>query len=167
MICRDCKSALPDLLFDPAAPSNSAAQAHIDSCAECRAELASLQTTFALLDEWKAPEPSPFFDQKLAVRLREEQNAAPAGWLERLRAHLLFNTGRQFRPGFAAALALVLLVGGGTIANVSIHNSSQHEASAAITDLQLLDKDDQTLQTMDQLLQDEASSDDSVAEPLS
>lgn len=98
MICRDCKSAIPDLLLDPAAPSNAAARAHIDSCAECRDELASLQATFALLDDWQAPEPSSYFDQKLAVRLREEQDKAPAGWFERLRSRVLFNTGRQFRP---------------------------------------------------------------------
>jgi hypothetical protein len=168
MICRECKSALPDLLLDPAAPSNTAAQAHVDSCAECRAELAELQATFTLLDEWKAPEPSPYFDQKLAVMIREEQAAAPAGWFERLRSRLLFNTGRQFRPAFATALALVLLIGGGTIVDLRMHTS--HETSAAITDLQVFDKNDQALQTMDQLdqlFQDEASSDDSVAQPIS
>lgn len=166
MICRDCKSVLPDLLFDPAAPSNLAAQAHVDSCAECRAELDSLQATFTLLDEWKAPEPSPYFDQKLAVRLREEQSAAPAGWFERLRSRLLFNTGRQFRPAFATSLALVLLVGGGTIADLRMH-TPRHEASAAITDLQIFDKNDQALQTMDQLFLEESAADDPSAQPIS
>jgi len=159
MICRDCKSALPDLLLDPSAPSNAAARAHVDSCAECRDELTSLQATFALLDEWQAPEPSPYFDQKLAVRLREEQDKAPAGWFERLRSRVLFNTGRQFRPAFAATLALVLLVGGGTIANLSGHLRN-HETSATVTDLQVFDKNDQALQTMDLLIQDEAPSED-------
>jgi hypothetical protein len=164
MICRDCKSALPDLLLDPAAPSNAAARAHVDSCTDCRDELASLQATFALLDEWQAPEPSPYFDQKLAVRLREEQAKAPAGWFERLRSRVLFNTGRQFRPAFAAVLAVVLLVGGGTIANLSGHPEG-HEASATVTDLQVFDKNDQALQTMDQLLQDEGSSEDAPDQP--
>lgn len=164
MICRNSKSALPDLLLDPAAQSNAAVRAHVDSCAECRDELASLQATFALLDEWKAPEPSAYFDQKLAVLLREEQAKAPAGWFERLRSRLLFNTGRQFRPAFAGALALVLLIGGGTIANFSGHTGS-HEASATVTDLQVFDKNDQALQTMDQLLQDDGSPDDAPAQP--
>lgn len=164
MICRDSKSALPDLLLDPTAPTNSAVRAHVDACAECRRELAALEATFALLDEWKAPEPSPYFDQKLAVRLREEQANAPAGWLERMRARLLFNTGRQFRPAFAAALAVALLVGGGTIANLSQH-PAHRETSATITDLQVFDKNDQALQTMDQLLQDESPSDDNAAQP--
>jgi hypothetical protein len=38
MICRDCQSALPDLLLDPAAPSNTAANEHLLSCADCRQE---------------------------------------------------------------------------------------------------------------------------------
>jgi hypothetical protein len=169
MICRDCQSALPDLLIDPAAPSNAAARAHIDSCADCRRELESLQATMTLLDTWKAADPSPYFDQRLAVLLREEQAKAPAGWLERLRARLLFNTGRQFRPALAGALALVLLIGGETVANFSgghFGHFGKPKASAAVDDLQVLDKNDQALQTMDLLLQDENSNDDSPL-PLS
>ncbi len=166
MLCQDCKSALPDLLLDPAAPSNAAARAHLESCAACTQEFKSLEATFALLDTWHAPEPSPYFDQKLAVRLREEQELAPAGWFERLRSRLLFNTGREFRPALAGALALVLLVGGGTFANLSgFPHPAKVEASATVNDLQILDKNDQALQTMDQLLQDD--SDDNAAPPAS
>jgi len=165
MICRECQSALPDLLLDPAAPSNATARAHIDSCADCRRELESLEATMTLLDTWEAPDPSPYFDQKLAVLLREEQAKAPAGLFERLRSRLLFNTGRQFRPALAGALALILLVGGGTFANLS-GNFGKVEASAAVTDLQVLDKNDQALQTMDQLLQEDNSNDESPV-PLS
>jgi hypothetical protein len=107
-----------------------------------------------LLDTWHAPEPSPYFDQRLAVLLREEQTKAPASWFERMRSRLLFNTGRQFRPALAGALAVLLLVGGGTFANLAGVHLGRPEASAAVTDLQVLDKNDQALQTMDQLLQD-------------
>ena len=41
------------------APGNAAARSHIESCAECHEEFDSLEATFALLDTWKAPEPSP------------------------------------------------------------------------------------------------------------
>jgi len=167
MICHDCQSALPDLLLDPASPSNAAARAHLDACAACREEFSSLEATFALLDLWQAPEPSLYFDQKLAVRLREEQAIAPAGWFERMRERLLFNTGRQFRPALAGALALVLLVGGGTFAGITSAHSGKIEASATVEDLQILDKNDQALQTMDQLLQDDSPTEDATTPPSS
>jgi anti-sigma factor RsiW len=160
MNCRDCQSVLPDLLFGSKTPDNEAVREHIRSCAACREEFASLEATFALLDTWTAPEPSAYFDQKLAVRLREEQAMAPAGWLERMKNRLLFNTGREFRPALAGALALILLIGGGTIVNFT--NSSQPNkpaVSAAVEDLQILDKNEQALQTMDQLLQEDSSTD--------
>jgi hypothetical protein len=161
MNCRDCQSVLPDLLFDPTSLSNDAARVHIRSCVACHEEFASLEATFALMDTWTAPEPSVYFDQKLAVRLREEQAMAPAGWLERMRNRLLFNTGRQFRPALAGALALVLLIGGGTAVNLAnFSHSSKTEVSAAVEDLQILDKNDQALQTMDQLLQEDGPTDD-------
>src|SRR3981189_1206610 len=154
MNCKDCQSVLLDLLLDPGAPSNAAARSHLDSCAECNRALKSLEATFALLDTWKAPQRSPYFDQKLAVRLREEQAMPPAGWFERLKSRLLFNTGPQFLPALAGALGFFLLVGGGTFANLTSFGHPTPQTSAAVQDLQILDKNDQELQAMDQLLQD-------------
>jgi hypothetical protein len=131
--------------------------------------LKSLEATFALLDTWQAPEPSPYFDQKLAILLREEQALAPAGWFERLKSRFMFNTNRQFRPAMAGALALILLVGGGTFANLASSSppTPSAEASATVQDLQILDKNDQAFQTMDQLLQDDSSADDATTPPTS
>lgn len=166
MICRDCKSALPELLLNPTAPSNDAAREHLKSCPDCNKEFQSLEATFALLDIWQAPEPSPYFDQKLAVRLREEQAMPAAGWFERLRSRLLFNTGRQFRPAVAGALALVFLVAGGAFADLSgFPHSASAQVSATVNDLQILDKNDQALQTMNLLLQDDGSSNNNVPAP--
>lgn len=161
MNCQRCLHSLPDLLLDPTASSNAAARAHLDSCAACSHELHGLQATFDLLGEWHAPEPSPYFDQKLAIRLREEQSAPPATWLELLRSRFLFNTGRQFRPALVAALAFVLVVGGGTIADLSGFppRATHVQTSATVNDLQILDKNEQALQTMDQLLQNDNPSD--------
>jgi len=167
MNCKDCQSVFLDMLLEPGAPANAAARSHVDSCAGCSQEFKSLEATFALLDAWKAPEPSPYFDQKLAVRLREEQALGPAGWFERLKSRLLFNTGRQFRPALAGALALVLVVGGGTFADVSGFLHSKPQTSATVQDLQILDKNDQALQTMDQLLQDVGTADDTTTPPSS
>lgn len=162
MNCHDCQSVLPDLLLDQTATSTAAARAHVQSCAACQQEFASLKATIALLDNWEAPEPSAYFDQKLAVRLREEQAMAPEGWFERLRSRLLFNTGRQFRPALAGTMALVLLIGGGTVANLS-YREDKIEASPTVQDLQILDKNAQALQAMDQLLQEESPADDGSA----
>jgi hypothetical protein len=168
MNCQNCQSALPELLLDPTAASSVEARAHIEACAPCRKELRSLEATFAMLDDWKAPEPSSYFDQKLAVRLREAQAEGPEGWFERMRARLLFNTGRSFRPAMAGALALVLVVTGGTITGISIASHPESvQASATIDDLQNLDKNAQTMQTMDQLLQDDGSADEPAGPPSS
>ena len=167
MNCKDCQTVLLDLLLEPGAPASPDVRSHIESCAECRQEFKSLEATFALLDEWKAPEPSLYFDQKLGVRLREEQALAPAGWLERLKSRLLFNTGRQFRPALAGALVLAIAVGGGTFADVSGVFRTKPQTSAAVQDLQIIDKNDQALQTMDQLLQDVGSTDDTTTTPSS
>jgi hypothetical protein len=163
MTCHDCQSALPELLLNPAAPSNAAAREHMRSCSACNQEFQSLESTFALLDSWKAPEPSPYFDQKLGVRLREEQELPPAGWFERMRSRLLFNTGRQFRPVLAGALAVAFLIAGGTFADLSgFPHPAKTQVSATVNDLQILDKNDQALQTMNLLLQDDNSSNDTT-----
>ncbi len=159
MNCQDCQSALPDLLFDPASTSAERAKTHLSECSTCLAEFNGFQATFHLLGAWQAPEPSPWFDQRLAVRLRQEQAAAPESWLERLRSHLLFNTGRQLRPVLAGALALALAISGGTAASLSgVLRPGHPSASAAVQDLQILDRNDQAFQAMD-LLQDDGPAD--------
>jgi anti-sigma factor RsiW len=167
MNCKLCQAALPDLLFDAPAPASgaayarlAAARAHIATCTTCAAELAAFESTFSLLDTWKAPAVSPYFDQKLAVRLREEQAAPAAGFFERLRTRLLFNTGRQFRPMLASAMALLLIAGGGGIGLLSINRPAPAPISATVNDLQLLDKNVQAEQQVDQILEDSATGQD-------
>ena len=164
MNCQNFQTEMPDLLNGSA---GMAARIHLETCAACRKEFASFQSTFALLDTWQAPEPSAYFDQKLAVLLREEQAKPAAGWLERLQSHLLFNTGRQFRPVLAGTMALALLIGGGTFSGISMFPAHQNTAqvSAAVDDLQILDKNAQALQQMDQLLQEDQPADSTSATP--
>ena len=167
MNCKTCHSAMPDLLLDPNSAVSVDARVHLNSCTACREELASLQSTFALLDSWEAPEPSPYFDQKMAVRLREEQANPPATWFERLQSRFLFNTGRQFRPALIGSMALVLLLGGGTFAGISnlVLHQEKTQVSAAVGDLQILDKNDQAMQDMDLLQDDDPSTDTNNAPP--
>jgi predicted anti-sigma-YlaC factor YlaD len=69
MTCDTFQSALPDMLLDPShVPAQ--VQQHVLNCAPCRAEWSELQQTLHLLDEWTAPEPSPYFDTRIAARIR-------------------------------------------------------------------------------------------------
>jgi anti-sigma factor RsiW len=165
MNCTTCKAALPDLLLDPSA-ATAAAREHLAACPDCAAEFAGLQATMALLETWEAPEISPYFDQKLAVRLREEQTAPPAGWFERLRFRLLFNTGRQFRPAMVGIMALLLIASGGGVGISTLsHHGQQAQLSPVVNDLQILDNNQQALEQVDQLLQDDSPDDNSDAPP--
>lgn len=159
MNCTVCKSALPDLLLDSSAVQASVRE-HIADCAACASELAALEKTFLLLDAWETPEVSPYFGQRLAVRVREEVAAQPAGWLERMRARLLFNTGRQFRPAMVGVMALLLVAGGGGVGiSTFSHSVKTPQVSATVNDLQILDKNEQALEQVDQLLQDDSPDD--------
>ena len=159
MDCRSFSKELPDLVLTPGARPSPAALAHLRTCPPCAEEYVGFQKTFSLLDSWQVAEPSPYFDQKLAVRLREEQAAPRMGWLERMQTRLLLNTGRNFRPAMAGALALALVVGGGSYAGVNgvFQHGSTTQASAAVNDLQILDRNEQAFQVMDELQQDENS----------
>lgn len=163
MNCKDCQNEFASYLLEPETSGavNSPVRDHLAVCAACSEELLGLRKTMDLLDAWKAPEPSAYFDQKLAVLLREEQEKAPAGWLERLRERVLFNTGRQFRPMMIGALALAVVVGGGSFAGMTVLHQEPGEvqASATVNDLQILDKNAQAIEQMDQLLQDDGDSD--------
>ena len=156
MNCSTCKAALPDLLLDPAT-AHADARVHVTECPSCAAELAELKATFELLDSWSAPEVSPYFDQKLAVRLREEQEAPAMGWFEQLRTRLLFNTGRQFRPALVGVMAALLIAGGGGLglSTWSHRNLQAQFSSPTVNDLQILDNNQQALEQVDQLLQED------------
>ena len=163
--CKTCRTHLADLLLDTSyAAAHPEVAEHIAACAECCTELEELQATFALLDEWKAPEPSPYFDTKLRARLREAQASEPEGFWARTRAFLTYSTGHRFRPVIAGAMVLaVMLAGGGTLAG--IYQSSTPiavQASPTVNDLKLLDNNAQAVQQMDQLLD---GSDDSSGPP--
>ena len=157
MNCKEFQAELPDLVLVSGTRPSPAASAHLRVCPPCTAELRSYAETFAVLDTWTVPEPSPYFDQKLQVRLREEQVAPRMNWLERVRARLLYNTGRQFRPAMAGALALALVAAGGGLGyNLSTHQSAPPvQASSTVEDLQILDRNAQAFEQLDQLQQDE------------
>jgi hypothetical protein len=159
MNCKSAQEAMLDLLADKSVPV--AMSLHLAGCEPCRIELAELRQTFAAMDAWTAPEPSPYFDSKLHVRLREAQAAGPEGFFERMRAYFTYSTGRHMRSAMAGALGMVLLLGGGTYAGIYAHDQMLASAtpSATVNDLKVLDKNAQALEQMDQLLEDQPDQD--------
>ena len=157
MICRMTKANLENLLLDPEKVPVEVRK-HVEDCPECSQELAALESTMLALDGWEAPEPSPFFEARMAARLRGEREAPPAGFFERLRARLLYSSNMQLRPVAAGALVLLLLIGGGTW--VGVVNSTQPvNPSATVRDLQSLDDNSQVFQQLNAL--DQQDDDDS------
>jgi len=148
--CEEMGLKLADLLLEPqSAPA--AVVAHVEQCDACRSELAELRATMTLMDEWEGPEPSPYFASRLNARFREEREAAPAGWLEKLRAKFAYGPRTHMRPIAAMALTIVLLLGGG--AYLGMNNWEQPQApgqdAAVVHDLQLLDSNADLLDQMD------------------
>lgn len=168
MNCKTCQTHLPDLLLDDSyAAAHPDVAAHMKSCVLCAKELAELRATFALMDEWTAPEPSPYFDSRLRARVREAAAAQPEGLFERMYTFLRFSTGFHLRSAMAGALMLVILVGGGTFAGFYEHSlHSTPQPSATVNDLRILDNNAQALQQMDQLLDPSGNAnDDSGGQP--
>lgn len=152
--CTGMDLKLADLLLDPAAVP-ARVQTHVAECDRCQAELAELKATMDLMDTWEAPEPSPYFLTRLDARMREEREAAPAGWLAsrlaRLRAGFAFGAPAHARPLAAMALTLVLFLGGGAYLGISdwTHTTQPPAQAAVVHDLQMLDNNAQILDQLE------------------
>lgn len=149
MNCNQAK----EQFFDAMEPGSEVA-AHVASCAECAAALASLKSTMALLDEWKAPEHSAYFNTRLQARLAEfrREEAAPKSWLARMW------TPQFLRPALVAAMGLAFLVG------MNLYQSGLKspqgngntvgqnlQKGTAVADLQALDKNQELYADFDLL----------------
>jgi len=159
MTCNEMQARLADVLLEPEADalvlSKSAraeAEAHLAGCASCRTQLDELRATMTLLDSWEAPEPNPYFMTRLQARLEEEREAAPASWLERLRARLMYGSRYTLRPVAAMAMSVVLLLGGGAYLGLSGWDQTPAPAPAPVVhDLQALDSNAQLLDQLETL----------------
>ena len=149
--CKGMEARLAGLLLEPeSAPV--AVREHVASCAGCRGELEEMKAVMGLMDAWKAPEPSPYFFTRLNARMREEREARPAGWLERMRARFVYGERMSTRPVAAMALTVMLLVGGGTYLSLSdLMQPKQTSDAAVVNDLQTLDNNAQVLDTLENL----------------
>jgi len=165
MKCEEIREVMPDLASGlmETTPEMSV---HVAGCGSCLGKMKELQQTMALLNEWKAPEPSPYFDVRLQARLREEMAKPQSSWLGWFR-----------RPVLASALTVLLGVGvglfftqGGGIYKPSsdvvafVDTAQPAEPGTAVSDLQSLDKNHDLYSDFD-LLDDLTVQHDVVANP--
>jgi anti-sigma factor RsiW len=141
MRCEEIREILPDVASGQTGISSEVG-GHLAGCSPCAGKLEEFRQTMALLDEWKAPEPSPYFDVRMQARLREEMAKPRSTWLAWLR-----------RPVLAAAMTLLFAVGIGLFFthNTGIYNRNNDEVAVvepqvspepgtAVSDLQALEK---------------------------
>jgi hypothetical protein len=97
----------------------------------------------SVLDEWQAPEPSPYFSSRLRAQMREATAMQPNGWLAWLR-----------RPVAAVAAIVLVAVGAGLLEMGRVNRDRNTLATndqpgvvrvnnspgTAVGDLQYLDK---------------------------
>ena len=141
-----CKEAR-EYMLDAALENRSAGlREHLGACASCAQEFESMRQTMALLDQWEAPEPSPYFDSRLRARLREAADE-PRSWFAWLR-----------KPAIAFALA-VLMVVSITIFRIGPDHSEIAKngkqpvvtTGTAVSDLQELERDGDMYANFDML----------------
>jgi len=140
MKCEEIRELMPDLVSGLIQGSPET-KGHLESCQACAGKLEEFRQTMALLGEWQAPEPSPYFDVRLQARLREEMAKPQSGFMAWFR-----------RPVLAAALTVLMAVGVGLFLNGGSHyrpadnivadndTAVPAEPGTAVSDLQSLDK---------------------------
>ncbi len=142
MMCEKLRHEFMEAVLSGPETLSPNAQEHLRSCPACAAELASFRETMSLLDEWQTPEPSPYFNSRLMVRVREEASAPASNWLAWLR-----------RP-MVAVLAAVLMAVGISLLEMDRFNQDHNTVAdgtngpvrmvsapgTAVGDLQYLDK---------------------------
>ena len=131
MKCEEIREKMPDVAAGFSELTTDERN-HLASCTLCAEQLKGMRATMSLLDEWRAPEPSPYFDVRLQARLREEMARPQAGWLHWFR-----------RPVLAAALTVIMGIGIGlflTHDNGPAVNPPVAEVGSAVSDLQTLEK---------------------------
>ena len=161
MKCEEIRELMPDLASGLTEVTPEVG-GHLAGCGACAGKLAEFKQTMALLDEWQAPEPSPYFDVRLQARLREEMAKPQAGWLAWFR-----------RPVLAAALTVLIGVGVGLFfmeysgfykVDDTLAVVEPQEPGTAVSDLQALEKNHDLYSNFD-LLDDMELQHDVVENP--
>lgn len=145
MKCKEIRELMPDLAAG-LGTADPEMETHIQNCSACAGEMEEFRKTMALLDEWTAPEPSPYFDTRLRARLREEMASPAHNWMSWFR-----------KPALAVSLAVLMVLSislirtdreahpVGKMATVAV------EPGTAVGDLQALDKNNEIYSDFDLL----------------
>lgn len=167
MDCNQIHELLPELILGAGIEAATPEVAgHIASCTNCASALQEFQQTMAMLDEWQAPEPSPYFDTRLQARMREEMSKPQAAGLDWVRFDWLrLNWLRH--PAWVASLATVLVAGALGLGIAVNHKSYLFQTESmstkppslglpvqpgtAVGDLQALDRNDDLYADFDTL----------------
>ena len=140
MICEEIREKIPDVAAG-LIPATAGESQHLAGCDACAAKLEEFRQTMALLDEWQAPEPSPYFDVRLQARLREEIARPPVTWVQWFR-----------RPVLAASVTLLIGAGIGLFfarggnyrlggnERIAGIESQAFQPGSAVSDLQALER---------------------------
>ena len=154
--CKNVRENLMDALAEE--QTSPEVLAHLRECGTCSAELDGLRKTMTLLDEWEAPEPSPYFLTRVKAHAREEQQKAPAhaGPLSWFR-----------KPVLAATFAAVLAAGG-VVLRLSVFENeppATPQVGTAVADIEQLDKNADVLVNTDLIDELSGAPSDDVQEP--
>jgi hypothetical protein len=152
MNCNDVRENLIEMVTE--GPADPQVTAHVRECGVCSEELASMRKTMALMDEWEAPEPSPYFLTRLRAHVKDEQQKAPAsmfGWLR--------------RPILAASLATVLAASGLVYRLTIGEPPPPPDPGTAMADIDSLDKNHDLILDTDLVNELSGAPSDDVAEP--
>lgn len=104
MNCEKLRPELMEAVLSGPEKMGSGLREHLHTCAACSEELASFGQTMALLDEWEAPEPTPYFSSRLGARVREEAAKSSFQWFGWVR-----------RPMVATAAVALIALGAGLL----------------------------------------------------
>jgi len=138
MNCKEVRENLIVLLAE--GHTDPAVSTHVRECSACAQEMESFRKTMALMDEWEAPEPSPYFLTRLRAHVKDEKEKAPVrtgvfSWLR--------------RPVMAVSMVAVLAAGA-LIYRFSLPPEVQRpEPGTPVADVEALERNHDVLMTTD------------------
>src|SRR5262245_25977602 len=138
MNCNEVRENLIVLLAE--GHTDPAVTAHVRECSACAQEMESFRKTMALMDEWEAPEPSPYFLTRLRAHVKDEREKAPASagvfaWLR--------------RPAMAVSMVAVLAAGAFVYIGTRDQRIVPPPLGTPVADVEALEKNHDVLMTTD------------------